>query len=166
MEGFNIPRVQSTSNVSRRSEEDLESAMSDILSAKDVARMEIRQQWLSNVRDILVNIPDMEPRPEPSSICTLVHSLAPKSKKLKMPLLQEVKEVLKSHTEKPTSNFNNLVKRFYPVHEVLEKGFIMHRDLTQTIITEVHLTNLVHVGASLSMARLKKSTISLVFRWR
>ena len=83
-----MPRVQSTSNLSRRSEE---SAMSDIVLPKDLARMEIHQQWSSNVTDILVDIPEMEP----SSIDTHVHSLAPKSKKLKMPLLQEVKEVLK-----------------------------------------------------------------------
>ena len=157
--GFNIPRVQYVSNLSRRSEKDYEGSISEIFSPEDLARTEIRQQWLSNVRDILVDVPDMEPTPEPSSIGTHVHSLAPKSQKLKMPLLQEAKEVLKSHTEKPAKNFNNLVRRYYPVHDVLEKGFMTPRDVPQSVITEVHPSNLVHVGASSSTARLKRSTI-------
>ena len=158
--GYHVPRVPSVSNLSRRSEEDYDDERSEMFSPEDLARTEIRQQWLTNVRDILVDVPDMEPTPEPSSIGTHVHSLAPKAQKLKMPLLQEVKEVLKAHTEKPAKNFNHLVRRYYPVHDVLEKGFMTPRDVPQSVITEVHPSNLFQVGASSSTARLKRTTIS------
>ena len=79
-----------------------------------------------------------------------------------MPLLQEVREVLQVHTNKPAKNFNHVVKKFYPVHEDLEKGFMSDRDVPQTVITEVHLGNLIHVGASSATAHLNKATCAMV----
>ena len=43
---------------------------SELLSQKDLSRGEVRQQWLGHVHDILVDVPEMEQTPEPSSIGT------------------------------------------------------------------------------------------------
>ena len=133
------------SNLSRRSDDDVESLSSESFSPEDLAHSEVRQQWLAHVGEILVDVPDIEPIPEPSSLGTNVHSLAPRSKRLKMLLLQEVREVVKVHSDKPPENFNTVLKKFYPVNDSLEKGFMAHRDVPQAIITEVHPGNLLHV---------------------
>ena len=72
---FTIPRTLSVSNLSRRSDEDVESLSSEALSPEDLARSEVCQPWLAHVGEILVDVPDMEPTPEPSSLGTHVHSL-------------------------------------------------------------------------------------------
>ena len=99
-----------------------------------MARSEDRQQWLAHVRDLLVDVPDMEPTPEPSTMGTHVFSFAPKSRKLKMPLLTEVKEVVDSFAEKPQKNVNNIVKRYYPIHDSLEKAFMSVRDVPLEVV--------------------------------
>ena len=81
-----------------------------------------------------------------------MHSLAPKSKKLKIPLLPEVKEMLSVPSEKSSKNFNHVVCRYYPVHDNLEKGVMQVRDVPQSLITEVHPSQLHAVGASSSSA--------------
>ena len=157
-DAYQIPRTQSTLSLNY-SRTDEYGSQPDLLNPEDLARSEVRQQWLAHVRDLLVDVPDMEPTPEPSTIGTHIYSLAPKSKKLKMPLLTEVKEVVDSFAEKQQKNFNNVVKKYYPVHESLEKTFMSVRDVPLEVITEVPAANLQNVGASASTARLKKTSI-------
>ena len=64
-----------------------------------------------------------------------MHSLAPKAKKLKMPLVTEVREIMEYFAEKQSRNFNSLVIHFYPVHDCLEKSFMTVRDVPQEVIT-------------------------------
>ena len=54
LSGYHIPRVQSTStlNLSRRSEFDDFESQSDLVSHEDLARSEVRQQWLAHVCDL------------------------------------------------------------------------------------------------------------------
>ena len=107
----------------------------------------------------MVDVPDMEPMLEPSTMGTHVYSLAPKSKKLKMPLLTEVKEVIDSFAGKPQKSFNTLIKRYYLVHNSLEKCFMSVRDVPLDIIIEVSHHNLQNVGVSASTACLKKTSM-------
>ena len=77
LSGYQIPRLQSTStlNLSRRSDFDGSESQSDLVSREDLVRPEVRQYWVAHVRDLLMDVPDMEPTPEPSTIGTHVHSL-------------------------------------------------------------------------------------------
>ena len=85
---------------------------------------------------------------ETSTIGTHVHLLAPKSKKFKMPWLTEIKEVVDSYAERSYRSFNTLVKKYYPVHDLLEKAFMTVSDVPQEVITEVPANQLHNVGAS------------------
>ena len=98
---FRIPRVATVD----RSEEE-QSVFSEDFSDVDLTRMEVRQQWLSHVRNILIDVPMAEPTPEPNALGTHVKSLAPKAKRLKMPVLPEVKQVIQESVEKPKRDFH------------------------------------------------------------
>ena len=156
-QGSNLPRVPAISTYRRQ--DDDESYQSDCFPDEDLARTEVHQQWLAHVQDILVDVPHLEPTPDESARETHVHSLAPKSKKLKMPLLPAVKEMLNDGTEKSGKNFNHTVKKYYPVHDKLEKGVMQVRDVSQCLITEVHPSQLHAIGASSVAAPLEKGLV-------
>jgi len=129
------------------------------VTEEDLARGEARQQFLSHVRDILVDVPKAEPLPDQTQIGTYCRSLAPRAQKLKMPMLHKVKQMVAKYAVKPTRLFSVDVSRYYPIPPALEKGFMSVRKVPVEMVTQVPPDSLKAVGASEEEARLKKGSV-------